>query len=207
MRALPQPRGDDQRGAARARCDAPPDGVRGARPRPPRRPAGRRRPAAALYCCYELHYRGLAGVDDALGVGAVAARAARASSRRSSRTRCSSRLGPPRDAGGARRRWTSRCARSPTPTTARRCRTYIERHATLEQVLRVPGAPLGLPAQGGRPALVGAAAPAAGRRRRRWWRSRPTSTAAGGPSASTHSCSPTRWRRSGLERATARTST
>ena len=52
-------------------------------------------------------------------------------------------------------------------------------------VPRVRHPPLGLPAQGGRPAHLGD--PAAGRPapRRRWWRSRPTSTAAAGPSACT----------------------
>ena len=59
----------------------------------------------------------------------------------------------------ARARWTSRCARSPTPTTAPSLSRYMEREATRRPGARVPGPPLGLPAQGGRPALVGDPAP------------------------------------------------
>ena len=59
--------------------------------------------------------------------------------------------------------------------------TFIEREATAAQVARVHGPPLGVPAQGGRPALVGAAAAVGQRRRRRWSRSRPTSTATAAP--------------------------
>ena len=57
-----------------------------------------------------------------------------ARSRRGSRPRCGLRSGrsAPRR---RRRRWTSRCARSRTPTTARRSPRYIEREATREQVL------------------------------------------------------------------------
>ena len=111
----------------------------------------------ALYLCYELHYRGLPGVADELGVGAVAARAARGGSRRASRPGCSTRSAR-RRATSPPRTWTSRCARSPRPTTAPSLSRHLERDGHPRADARVRRAPLGLPAQGGRPALVGAAA-------------------------------------------------
>ncbi len=61
-------------------------------------------------------------------------RAARASSRTASRRRCSTRSAAPAEAAGARARWTSRCARSPTPTTARRCRATSSARRRVEQL-------------------------------------------------------------------------
>ena len=49
----------------------------------------------ALYLCYELHYRGLPGVDERWEWEPSLLRAARASSRRSSRTRCCAAVGAP----------------------------------------------------------------------------------------------------------------
>ena len=53
-----------------------------------------------------------------LGVGAVPARACAAGSRRASRPRCSRGRPHARRRAARPRRWTSRCGRSPTPTTA-----------------------------------------------------------------------------------------
>ena len=113
----------------------------------------------ALYVMYELHYRGLDGVDEAwewepslLALrarprGGLPARPARARRRAGSR-----RPSPPRTS-------TSRCARmaeaddGPVALAAPRA----PRHARPGPRVRHP--PLGLPAQGGRPARVGDPAP------------------------------------------------
>ena len=158
----------------------------------------------ALYLCYELHYRGLPGVDDRwewepslLALRGALERALRGrAARATSRCRRPARRDRPRaarDRGRRRRR--------------RRSRSHLERDGHARAVPRVRRPPLGLPAQGGRPALVGAAAAAPAARRRRWSRSRPTSTAAATPTACTRSCSRARWTRSGSTRATAPTST
>ena len=116
--------------------------------------------------------------------GRAAARSARRGRRRSR----------PRDGPRAARR-------SPTPTTGRRCRATSSATGTLDAGARVRRAPLGLPAQGGRPALVGdpaAVRPAEGRAgrdpgrrvRRRAARARPR-----------RSCSRRRWTALGLDAA------
>ena len=198
MATLPRARGPLERAAARAAACAARPAARPV-PRPRADPLADDDLQLALYCCYELHYRGFAGRRRPLGVGAVAARRPRGGSRQafedallrpSSARRARQR--PPDEMDLALR---AIADADDGPSLSR----YLERQATLDAGARVPGPPLRLPAQGGRPALVGAAAPARRRRRRRWSRSRPTSTAAGGPSASTRSCSPTRWRRSGLD--------
>ena len=113
MTRPPRPRGGARRRATlfaalrrppeRARCALP-----GARLR--RRPDRRRRPPARALLCYELHYRGFDGVDDALGVG----------TRRCSR--CARALERPFEAGAARAlvpRPSGRDARRDRPRAAR----------------------------------------------------------------------------------------
>ncbi len=108
----------------------------------------------ALYLCYELHYRGLPGVDERWEwepslLGAARRAGARASRRRCGATcRCRPASGA-MDLDAARDRGRRRRALALEAPRARR-------HA--RAVPRVRGPPLGLPAQGGRPALVGAAA-------------------------------------------------
>ena len=88
----------------------------------------------ALYCCYELHYRGLPGVADEWEWEPTLL-ALRRDMEAVFETRARRRRPAPAAAGRARRRWTSRCARSPRPTTRRRCRATSAAHATLEQLL------------------------------------------------------------------------
>ena len=83
-----------------------------------------------------------------------------ATSRRASRPRCARRSPGPR----RRRppmRWILHCARSPPPMTRPRVALYRAR-GDGGAAARVPRAPLRLPAQGGRSAFVGAAAPVRG---------------------------------------------
>ena len=77
---------------------------------------------------------------------------------------------------------------------------HVERDGHARAGARVPGAPLRLPAQGGRPALVGA--PAAERAAEGGARRDPGRRVRRRPARarSTRSCSPTRWRRSGSTR-------
>ena len=118
------------RGRQRARCSTRSPGP--SRRCPPRRePDGDEDLQLALYLCYELHYRGLPGVDDRwewepslLALRAELERAVRGDAARAT-SRCRR----------AAARWTSRCARSRTPTTRRRSRRYLERDGTLEQFL------------------------------------------------------------------------
>ena len=88
----------------------------------------------ALYCCYELHYRGFAGVDERWE-WEPSLLALRAGLEQRFEARAARRAGRAERPARARRRWTSRCARSPTPTTRPSLSRYIEREATLEQVL------------------------------------------------------------------------
>ena len=144
------------------------------------RPARRRGPPARALPLLRAALPRPARRRRALGVGAVAARAARGA-RGALRGRAARRGRADRRRRRARRRWTSRCARSPTPTTRPSLSRHLERDGDARPGARVRRAPLGLPAQGGRPALVGDPAPAAARRRPRSSRSRPTSTAAAAP--------------------------
>ena len=109
-------------------------------------------------CCYELHYRGLPGVDERWE-WAPSLLALRARARGALRGRAA-RGGRPGARRAARpRRWTSRCARSRTPTTASVAVAARRARGDARPGARVPGPPLRLPAQGGRPALVGDPAP------------------------------------------------
>ena len=87
----------------------------------------------ALYLCYELHYRGLPGVDDRVGVGAVAARAcARALERRfEAQLRRDGRRGD----AGRRARSTLALRAIERADDGPSLSSYLEREATLEQFL------------------------------------------------------------------------
>ena len=136
------------------------------------------------------------GVDERWEWDPGAARAARAAGGASSRPALRDALAgwtpPPADAATMDLALRAIADADDGPSLSR----HLETHGTLDAVPRVPHPPLGLPAQGGRPALVGDRRACRARRRPRWSRSRPTSTAAATPRASTRSCSPTRWRRS-----------
>ena len=151
----------------------------------------------ALYCCYELHYRGFDGVDDGWewepSLLALRARARAPLRGRAARARRRAR----RAAGAGRDR--RRAARA----DARRRRAGgVDLHRARGDRGAGGGVhdpPLGVPAQGGRPALVGAAAAVGtaeggdgrdpGRRVRR----------RAAPTRSTPSCSRARWTPSGLD--------
>ena len=105
----------------------------------------------ALYCCYELHYRGFAGVPDdrewAPGCSPCAARSSACFEARCART-C--RRATARSRRGARaRRAARRAHRGPGPVVA-----PAPRRRALAAA-RVRRAPLALPPQGGRPAGLG----------------------------------------------------
>ena len=164
-----------------------------------RRPAGRRRPAARAVPLLRAALPRAAGRRRRAGSGSPGLLAApRARSRRASRRRCCAsrarRRAAPTPAGdGPRAARDRRRRRRPVAVAPTSSAT-----ATLEQVARVRRPPLGLPAQGGRPALVGASRACSG----------PPKAALveiqadeyGGGRAGAHPrarCSPTRWRRSG----------
>ena len=133
----------------------------------------------ALYCCYELHYRGFRGVDPELewDLDVLALRAdarGRASSPTSKpsvdtwRRRRPAGAEPPAGAGQRR-------------ATGRRCRPRCEQAALDGAGAGVLHPPLGVPAQGSRPAHLGDP-PLAGRGEGgARSRSRPTSTATAMP--------------------------
>ena len=133
----------------------------------------------ALYLCYELHYRGLPGVDDALGVGAEPARVP--GRRSSGEFEAALREVVPRPAEPVPAAEIDLALREISRARLPAAVALHPHAGDARAGARVPRPPLGLPAQGGRPALVGAAAAVGRRRRRRWSRSRPTSTAAGAP--------------------------
>ena len=129
-----------RRAATRRRCSA------ALREPPHHAAADRRCPTApdpladedlqlALYCCYELHYRGLPGVDErwewSPSLLALRQRARGSASRRALRDA----VGPGRRRRRRPRRWTSRCARSRTPTTRRRSRATSSATRRSTQVL------------------------------------------------------------------------
>ena len=168
MIALPQPRG----AVTELLLDALPGPVRPLRATP--EPGDDEDLQLALYLCYELHYRGLPGVDDRwewepslLALRGELERRFEADLRRDVPVPAPRRMP-----------WTSPCAAIVDADDAPSLSQHLERRGTLEQFLEFVDPPLGLPAQGGRPALVGAPAAQRTARRRRWWRSRPTSTAA-----------------------------
>ena len=109
----------------------------------------------ALYCCYELHYGGLPGVDDRwewnpwlLGV--------RAGLERAFEDALLDELGPP--SGSARPEEMDLALRAIAESDeGPRCPPTSSARQP-GRGARVPHPPLGLPAEGGRPALVGAAA-------------------------------------------------
>ena len=111
----------------------------------------------ALYLCYELHYRGLPGVsDDWEWEPSLLAL------RRQLEARFEAglldALGAPEASVAAEDMDVALRAveaADEAPSLSR----YLERDGTHDRDARVRRAPLGLPAQGGRPALVGAAAP------------------------------------------------
>ena len=88
----------------------------------------------ALYLCYELHYRGLPGVADEWewepSLLALRRDLEACFEAALTRDRAAAAAHPLRP-----RRWTSRCARSPHAADAPSLSRYIERVATLEQVL------------------------------------------------------------------------
>ena len=138
----------------------------------------------ALWLSYELHYRGLAGVDERWewhpellwARGALGGAAAWPGSSWPCRGPQPWARSAGRRRGRPRRRW-------PRPTASRRCRSTCCASATAEQFARVPRAPFDLPPQGGGPAQLGDPAAERGGQGRPHRPSRPTSTAAGVPAA------------------------
>ena len=202
---LPSPRGDTTTALLAALARARRTSSRRSRSRPPR-PARRRGPPPLAPPLLRAALPRLRRRRRRAGSGS---RPCSPSARRSSSVRAphSSRLGP---VGPRRRRRTgSRRARAfEAPDDGRSlCRSYVAAPAPRSSRSRVRHPPLGVPAQGGRPAHVGDPAPrrrgqgGAGRDPGRRVRRRPT------PSGCTPSCSPRRWRARARPRATAPTST
>ena len=177
--ALPAPRGPlSECVLAALRDEAPPRD-----PPPVLEPYGEDA-QLTLYCLYELHYRGFAGVDaerewdpDLLRVRRALERAFLAALRADV---------PPATTSSGR---SPGCSPSRSTPRAPACRTTCSARRSLAAA-RVPRAPLALPPQGSRSAGLGDPATARGRPRRRWSPSSTTSTARATRSACTRGCSP-----------------
>ena len=130
-RASRPPRRHD-RGAVRARCGTRRTRSRRCRSPPAPDPLADEDLQLALYCCYELHYRGLHGVDERWE-WEPSLLALRAALEARFEAALRDAVGPVGGRSRSRARWTSPCARSDAddgPSLSR----YVEREATLEQV-------------------------------------------------------------------------
>ena len=111
----------------------------------------------ALYLCYELHYRGLPGVSDEWEWEPSLLALRRQLEARFEAGLLDALGAPEAEVAAEDMDVALRAveAADEAPSLSR----YLERDGTHARDARVHRAPLGLPAQGGRPALVGAAAP------------------------------------------------
>ena len=158
MLRLPDPRGPTSEALLAALARRPPAPARAPVPLPD---APSRSPtttsSSSLYLCYELHYRGLPGVDERWE-WAPDLLALRAELEERFEAALRGEVGPaepppaPEAMDLALR---AVIAADDAPSLSR----HIERDGAARARARVPRAPLGLPAQGGRPALVGHPAP------------------------------------------------
>ena len=198
MPKLPPARGAAERGAARGAAPARPfaDGDRRRRSR--RDPLSDEDLQLALYLCYELHYRGLDGVDERWEwEPSLLALRARLEARfedallrlRRAAGRGARRGGDGRRAARDRRRRRGPVAVPATSSARPRSDQLLEFlvHRSAYQLKEADPHSWALPRLQRRG------------RRPRWSRSRPTSTAAAAPTASTPSCSRTRWTAVGLD--------
>ena len=158
----------------------------------------------ALYLCYELHYRGLPGVSDGWEW-----EPSLLALRRQVEARFEAGLldvlGAPEESVAAEDMDVALReveAADEAPSLSR----YLERDGTRDEMLEFVVHRSAYQLKEADPHSWALPASRA-RRRPRWSRSRPTSTAAGTPSACTARCSPSRWSGSGSTRATAPTST
>ena len=135
-RAFPTPRGALDAVAARRACGRPPHGAADVPARVPTTRWPTTTSSSRCTCCYELHYRGFAGVDERWEWEPSLLAAARAARGASSRRALLAAVGPPpaerRRRAGAR--WTSRCAAIADADDGPSLSRYLERDGTREQV-------------------------------------------------------------------------